>query len=229
MENIYFRNKNAVAIIRVSSVRQNDGISHQVQEQRIREYCEQSDLLLVKVFVLTESAKDSASRIKYHEAMSFIRKHKHGNVLFYAPDREARNYEDLTENEARVKNGELSIHYVTDRKIIHRDSSDSDFLNRDINGVMNRHYSRNLSTRVSDAMYAKAQTGWFPNSRPPLGYVCKKAVDADTGRIKNRGGTIIPDPNIRNQKIVLREFELRAQGMAYEKIKETILAVLLSS
>lgn len=224
MDNIFYRNKNAIAILRVSSGRQNDGISHLVQEQKNRSYCEENGLNLVKIFVLTESAKESENRTKYHEAMNFIRKHKHGNVLFYSQDRESRNLKDLSENEKRVLAGEFTIHYVSDRKIIHKDSPDSDFLTRDFNGVIARHYSRNLSTRVCDAMGAKAKTGWFPNSRPPLGYVCKKAVDPTTGRIKNRGGTIDLDPNIKNRQIVLREFELRAKGYAYDKIREIIMS-----
>lgn len=224
MEKIYYRNKSAVAILRVSSGRQKDGISHDVQEQKILEYCKDKELSLAKIFILTESAKNSEDRKKYHEAMSFIKKQKHGNVLFYMSDREARNLTDLEENEKRVLSGEVTIHYVSDRKIIHRDSPGADFLTRDFNGVMNRNYSRTLSTRVCEAMEAKAETGWFPNSRPPLGYVCKKAVDTETGRIKNRGGTIALDSNIKNRQIVLREFELRAKGYAYEKIRETILA-----
>lgn len=221
---IVYRNKNAVAILRVSSGRQKDGISHDVQEQKCREYCEENGLNLIKVFVLIESAKRSEDRKKYHEAMSFIKKQKHGNLLFYMQDRESRNLKDLSENEEYVMDGLFNIHYVSDRKIIHQDSADSDFLTRDFNGVIARHYSRNLSTRVAEAMTAKAEMGWWPNSRPPLGYVCEKARDNETGRIKNRGGTIAIDPNEENKKIVLREFELRANGFSYEQIKKAILA-----
>lgn len=41
MEAINYKNKNAVAILRVSSGRQKDGISHSLQEQKSREYCEE--------------------------------------------------------------------------------------------------------------------------------------------------------------------------------------------
>ncbi|USN48081.1 MAG: recombinase family protein [Pseudobdellovibrionaceae bacterium] len=223
METINYKNKNAVAILRVSSGRQKDGISHEVQETKCREYCEEKGFKLIKVFVITESAKRSESRKQYHEAMAFIKKQKHGNVLFYMQDREARNLKDVAENEECVLDGLFNIHYVSDRKIIHQDSPDADFLTRDFNAVMARHYSRNLTTRVSEAMTAKAETGWWPNSRPPLGYICQKAIDPLTGRVKNRGGTIAVDPNINNRKIVLREYELRSKGLSYEKIRETIL------
>jgi hypothetical protein len=224
MSAIIYRNKNAVAILRVSSGRQKDGISHEVQEKKIKEYCKEKELALVKVFVLTESAKNTEDRKKYHDAMTFVKKHKHGNVLFYMQDREARNLTDLEENEKRVRNGEITLHYVSDRKIIHRDSPDADFLTRDFNGVMARNYVRHLSTRVIEAMEAKALTGWYPSSHPPLGYICEKARDEETGRIKNRGGTVALDPIENNRRIVLREFELRAKGFAYDRIRETIIA-----
>jgi hypothetical protein len=96
MENIIYRNKNAVAILRVSSTKQTDGgISHQVQEERCREYCEKMGLILVEQFVITESAKDSQERTKYHNAMDFVKKRKIGNVVFYMADREGRNLTDI--------------------------------------------------------------------------------------------------------------------------------------
>lgn len=223
MSEIIYRNKNAVAILRVSSRRQKDGISHAVQEERIREYCKENRLSLKEAFTITESAKNSEDRTHYHEAMEFVRKHKHGNVLFYMQDRESRNFTDLEANEKAVLNGEFNIHYVADRKIIHRDSPESDFLTRDFGGIMARGYIRTLRNRVNDAMARKAETGWYPSNNPPLGYVCQKAVDPETGRIKNRGGTIALDPNVNNRRIVLREFELRAEGISYEKIRQTLI------
>lgn len=81
MNEIYYRNKNAVAILRVSSVKQTDGgISHQVQESKCREYAEELGLSLVNVFTFAESAKDSQDRKKYNEAMTYVKKKKVGNV-----------------------------------------------------------------------------------------------------------------------------------------------------
>lgn len=224
MEEIYYKNKNAVAILRVSSRKQNDGISHEVQEKKCREYCEEQKLNLIKFFIFTESAKRSEDRKKYHEAMAFIKKNKHFNVIFYAQDRETRNLRDLTDNEEDVLDGVFNIHYVTNRKILHQDSPDSDFFSRDINGAVARHHCRDLRTKVKDAMEVKAESGWFPSGVPPLGYVCIKSINEETGRIRKRGGTIGVDPNEINIKIVRREFELRANGLSYEEIRKTVLA-----
>ena len=222
MKNITYKNKKAVAILRVSSFKQKDGLSHDVQAEAVKRYAEEEKLQLVKIYTIAESAKKSADRRKYREAMDYVADENIGNVLFYLQDRESRNLTDLEENEESIKNGDFNIHYVRDRKILHRESPDSDFLNRAINGVLAREYVRTLTTRVVDAMDRKAETGWYPSNQVPLGYVCQKAIDPETGRIKNRGGTIGLDPLEKNQKIVLREFELRAQGYSFEKICETI-------
>lgn len=217
-------NNKAVAILRVSSRRQADGISHDVQEQLIRDYCKDNGFSIEKVFKIVESAKDSEDRVKYHEAMTWIAKNKIGNVLFYVPDREARNLTDLEENARKVMKGQFNIHYVQERKVLHQNSPDSDFLTRDFQGIMAANFIRILRIRVNDAMKRKAESGWFPSNHPPLGYVCQKLVDPETGRTKSRGGIIAIDPIEKNRKWVLREFELRAQGLSYEDIRLKIMA-----
>jgi site-specific DNA recombinase len=195
-----------------------------VQEQRTKEYCEEMGLKLVNTFVITESAKKSQDRVKYHEAMEFVKTNKYGNIIFYMPDRESRNMTDIEENQESVLNGEFNIHYVSERKILHRDSSTTDFMSREFSGLMARDFIRVLRKRITDAMARKAEMGWWPSNHPALGYVCVKNIDPETGKTKSRGTTIGLDPNENNRKIVLLEFELRANGLSYEKIRETVLA-----
>jgi site-specific DNA recombinase len=222
-EQIIYPNKQAAAIIRVSDSNQKDGYSLSVQLAEIEGYCEQNGLNLVKTFKIVESAKDSKDRKQYQQAMSFILKNKIGNVLFYLFDREARNLTDLETNEEYVQKGLFIIHYVKDRQIFHSGSSDSEILTRNIFGTMAKQYSRVLSTRVNDGMTKKAESGWCPISVPPLGYVNDK-IDPETGKIKKRGGIIVPDPNEHIRRVVLREFELRADGLSYENIRKQIIS-----
>lgn len=223
-KNIQYLNKNAIAIIRLSSGRQADGLSLDVQSDEIKAYCKRLGLKLLEEFSIIESAKDSKKRFKYKDAIRFAEKNKIGNIVFYMADREARNLTDLETNEAKVLKGIFNLHYAKENYIFHRESSDSDMLTRGFTGLINKQYSKNLSTKVNDGMKKKAETGWFPSNHPPLGYVCQKAVDSDTGRIKNRGGIIVLDPIESNKKIVIREFELRANGLSFERIRETIIS-----
>lgn len=222
--NIFYKNKNAVAIIRISSRRQADGLSPDVQLGEVENYCKRIGLILVKEFRIIESAKDSKSRVKYNEAIHYVEKNKIGNIIFYMFDREARNFTDLELNEEKVLKGIFNIHYVKEGTVLHKNSSEAEFLTRSFSGIINKQYSKTLSTKVNDGMKKKAESGWYPSNTPPLGYVCQKAVDPETGRIKNRGGIIGLDPNENNRKIVLREFELRAKGLSFDKIREQVIA-----
>ncbi len=223
---IPYINKKAVAILRVSSGKQEDNFSHGVQLKYANQYCAKDcggqKLDLVQVFTITESAKESSDRVKYMEAMRYIAKHKIGNVIFYMQDREARNLTDLEENERKVMRGDFILHYSYDRKCLHKKSPESDFITRAFSGIMARSFIRVHTGRVVEGMKAKAETGWYPGNHPPLGYICKKLVDAETGQTKNRGGTIALSPDKRKQAIVLREFELRAKGHSLEDIRAQI-------
>lgn len=222
MNNYFTANKNAIAILRVSSLKQEDGYSHALQEQEIRSYCVAEKLNLVRVERITESAKNSQDRKQYHAAINHALKNGIANILFYQGDRESRNFTDLEENEGYVRSGAFTIHYTRDRFVLHKFSPDSDFLQREVSGMINRQYSRGLSTKVKDAFMHKAEMGWYPSNHPPLGYVTVPVLD-ENGRIKKRGTTIGVDPNLANQKWVLREFELRANGLSLDSIRRQVI------
>jgi DNA invertase Pin-like site-specific DNA recombinase len=214
----------AIAILRVSSHRQRDGVSHEAQEKEIRDYCTFNGLNLVRVVKLIESAFDSDERKKFDAAMTGAFKAHIRHVLFYMYDRESRNLTHAERNEKLVKAGIFVIHYVRDRKVLHQGSSDSDFFIRDISAATNKHYSRSLSTKINDSMVQKAENGWYPSNRPPLGYTTKREND-ENGRELRRGlAYVIPDPDTRKVKWVQMEFELRARGLSYETIRKTVIA-----
>jgi predicted site-specific integrase-resolvase len=213
-------NNKAIAIVRVSSAKQKDGISHNTQEQAIQNYCIENNLKIEKIFKIVESASKSKRRTKYSEAIKDAVKNKIGNVLFYMHDRETRNLTDLEENEDYICNGVFAIHYVREKIILNQESSSSEFFMRDINGVMNKNAIRNLKTKVNDAMTMKAELGWYPSNNVPLGYM--NTNENEFGQKVRRGGIIRPDDNLNNRKVALREFELRAQGLSFEAIRDQI-------
>lgn len=216
-------NKRGLGIVRVSSRRQEGNISHETQEAEIRAYCDRLGIRLEAVLRIVESAKDSDARKKYAEAIARALTDDVRHVLFYMYDREARNMTDSERNEKLVKAGLLCIHYVREMKVLHKDSSDSDFFIRDVQAVTNKHFSRNLSSKVNDAMRQKAETGWYPSNQLPLGYALQRAKD-EHGREMKRGAIVVRDPNERRVRQVVREFELRAEGQTFEQIRESIIA-----
>ncbi|MGK5089534.1 recombinase family protein [Bdellovibrionota bacterium FG-2] len=217
------KNNRAIGILRVSSNRQKDNTSHDVQRHEVQEYCQFNGLELTKVFEIVESAKDFEDRKKYRSAMLFAAEKGIQHVLFYMFDREARNLTDNEENEKLVRLGQIVLHYVRERKILHKESPDSDFLMRDFHAIQNKNYSRALSVKVNDSMKRKAEEGWYPSNRPPLGYICKALLNEE-GRERRRGKIIVPDPNMQKREQVIREFELRATGLSFEEIRKRVIA-----
>lgn len=137
-------------------------------------------------------------------------------------DRESRNFTDMEMNEEYVRDGLLNIHYAKEGKVYNKNTPDIDYLFRDMSAVQNKQFSRALSTKVNDAMRTKAREGCFPGNKPPLGYVHEKLKNED-GSDRKRGTRISPDPDNTNIQIVIREYQLRSQGLSYKEIRKKIL------
>jgi DNA invertase Pin-like site-specific DNA recombinase len=211
------RNRKALAIFRVSSNKQQqDGASHEVQEAEIRAYCERTGLHLTEVRAIVESAKDSDNRKKFKAALDHALTHDIRHVVFYLQDRESRNLTDTEWLEKLVRGDLLVLHYAHDRKVLHQKSSNSEFMMRNVSAVFATQFSWVLKERVEDAMLKKAESGWFPNSQPPLGYKTK--------RIEDGSAIIVRDPNEAIVRWVQREFELRAKGYSYHRIRDQIVS-----
>lgn len=215
-------NNFAIAIIRISSKRQEGNTSHEMQEKEIREYCGRNRIVLKEVFKIVESAKDSDLRKQYGIAIEHALSNQIRHLMFYIADREGRNLTDIERNEKHVRSDRLCIHYVRDNKVIHKDTPDSEFLMRDVQASFNKNFSRALSTKVSDAMREKAEQGWYPSNQLPLGYAVL-AVKDESGRELKRGRTVGIDPDEKKVKQVQREFQLRAIGYTYEAIRAKIV------
>ena len=182
-----------------------------------------NSLKLARTFEIAESAKDSESRKGYQKAMSWALNNKVRHILFYMGDREARNLTDNEQNEKLVKADKIVLHYVRERRVLHKYSPEADFTARDYQAVGNKDFSRRLSTKVVDAQLEKAKQGWWPNNHLPLGYAHQRLRD-DNGVELKRGTIVVPDPNDHKVRQVQREFELRAEGHSLDSIRKKILA-----
>lgn len=210
-------NRTGLAILRVSTRKQLQGVSHDVQEAEIRAYCDRHGIELAHVVPIAESAKDSDNRKRYTEAVNRALADNIGHILFYMHDREARNLTDCERNEKLVLSGLVVLHYVRDQKVLHAGSPETDFLMRDFQAVQNKHFSRVNRAKVIDAMRAKAEAGWYPSNWPPLGYAI--------GRVPGvRYQVPVRDPDERKVRQINLEFQLRAEGLSYAAIRERVIS-----
>lgn len=216
-------NTKAIAILRVSSLRQKDGISHETQEKEIREYAKEHGYDIKQVAAIIESAKDHESREKFNAWIKWALTNGVRHIIWYMADREVRNFTDLERMEKLIRQDSIEVHYVRERKHLHSKSPDSDFSMREIEAWRDKQLSRTIATKMSDAMLTKAQSGWYPGNWPPLGYKHQK-LKGDDGKELKRGSVIVIDSNEKAVKQVTREFELRAEGLSFQEIRNKIVS-----
>ena len=219
------KNKKSMMVVRVSSKGQENNYSHAQQSNDGKEYAKQHNLELVEVVAIVESAKDSDLRFKYHAAIEKALKNDIRHILFLKFDRESRNLTDNEKNESLVMAGKIVIHYIQDRIILYDESPTSDFYMRDMQAANSKQWVREHKVKIARGMATKAESGWLPLARPPLGYINEK-LRTEAGFEKRRGSIVIPDTRISNIKIVQREFQLRASNPtpSLKAIRDQIIA-----
>lgn len=161
--------------MRVSTDQQAEhGYSLEAQDRVLKDYAEGHDLKIAASFVESESAFTSGKRPEFARMCEALRTRSDVNaVLVYKLDRLARNMTDfalLTEDLG------ATLISMTEGEV-------SDAENQLLGGmhaVFARHYSQQLSQRVSLGLKTKAQKGLWP-TYAPTGYV-------------NSGEGIEPDP-----------------------------------
>jgi site-specific DNA recombinase len=216
------QNKKAIAFLRVSTGRQTEGVSIDVQRQQTHDYAAEKGLSLERVISLAESAKSSMDRQKYQNARRQALKEGFDVFLFYQTDREARNLTDYEENEDLARQGIIELHYVRDRKILNMSSPESDFTGRAYQAVHDKSVSRTISQKVRDAMRNKAESGDFPGNTPPVGYIHAPRYK-ENGTALKRNKRLVPNPDPQIQAWVKKEFELRAKGYSLDAIRRHCL------
>ncbi|MEW6777723.1 MAG: recombinase family protein [Bdellovibrionota bacterium] len=212
-------NKKAFGIVRVSSHKQGDGSSPDVQKAGIEFYAESLGLSLSGVAVIEESAKYSSTRKKYHEAIKTARKSGARHLVFWVWDRIARNYTDVEDLEQDIRRDVFVLHLANERRVLHCGSTPSEWLTAYLNALTSKQYSVELARRATESTVAKAQSGWAP-FKAPLGYRNVKPRTEDGG-FKDRGGTI--ELTSWGKRLVRRMGELRIQGFSFEKIAVALL------
>jgi site-specific DNA recombinase len=210
----------ALGVVRVSSKKQGDNNSPGVQREGIVAHAKAHGLHLVDVLVLEESAKRSEARVKFHAALARMKKDKVRHLVFWVWDRSTRNFTDYELLEDLIRRDEMVLHVAHDRSQLHASSEEGDWLKAEMNTLVAKTYSRQLSRRAKESQDAKARDGWYP-TRPPLGYRNVKLVGAN-GVVRDRGGTIELLP--AGRALIRRMYELRIAGKSLEAIGEAVVS-----
>lgn len=213
------RPKTMLGIVRVSTRKQGEGISPDVQEAGIREYGERNGYEVVEVVRIHESGKDSENRPQFQRAYGRLLAEGIGHLAFWVMDRVARNLTDFERIEREVRAGTFVFHVVKDRRVFDETTPIEDWLLTDVTASVSKHESRVRERRALEANRRKAENGDYPG-KAVFGYVNKRAMGED-GEVRRRGSWI--EPTEWGKQLIPRIYQLAASGLSFKLIAKQIV------
>lgn len=186
-------NKKYFAYIRVSTVKQGEGISLEAQREAITNYANQHGLSISQWFEEKETAAKKG-RPLFDEIIRSLKSGKADGVIMHKIDRSARNLRDWA-SVGELQDAGIDVHFAAESVDF---ASRGGRLTADIQAVIAADYIRNLREETLKGINGRLKQGLYP-FKAPIGYV-------DTG--KGKAKTICP---IRGPK-VMQLFECYATG-----------------
>lgn len=185
--------KRCFGYIRVSTLKQGDGVSLEAQQEAIQSFASRNQIIISKWFEETETAA-KRGRPVFNAMTTELRNGQADGVVFHKIDRSTRNHSDWARIGELADDG-VNIHFATESLDF---TSRGGRLTADIQAVIAADYIRNLREEAIKGMEGRLKQGLFPFGAP-FGYV-------DNGRGKSK--TIDPI----HGETVKRLFELYATG-----------------
>lgn len=163
----------AITLARVSTKEQEEeGYSVDAQTEFLEKYCISKNLEVIKKFKIAETASKPEMRREFTAILEYVIKNKINNIVVEKVDRLTRNSKSavivddwLAENESR------KLHLPKNSLILHKNSSSQDRFMWDIHIAVAKQYANNLREEVKKGVDEKLRQGWYPGSRPPVGYL----------------------------------------------------------
>lgn len=185
--------KKCFGYVRVSTVKQGEGVSLEAQREAIEQFAARSDITIVRWFEERVTAAKSGRPV-FTGMLRLLKRRRADGVVMHKIDRSARNFADWAKIGALSDAG-IDVHFA---------SESLDFRSRggrlaaDIQAVIAADYIRNLREETMKGINGRLRQGLYP-FKAPIGYV-------DNG--KGRPKTIDP----ARAPLVRQAFELYASG-----------------
>ncbi len=175
----------AILYVRVSSKEQEkEGYSLDAQEKLGREYAHRSNLEIVRLWKVSESAWKQ-ERKAFGQLIEYSKRHPEiEHIIFDITDRMTRNDFDKLKIYTLIKDYGKTIHFSRTNKTINRESGSDDEFMFDIEVAVAKKMSNDISRKAKMGMQEKAEQGEFP-SAAPIGYINNKqthSIEVDPDR-----------------------------------------------
>ena len=171
--------KYAVSFVRVSSKEQEDGFSLQAQKDRIKRYCANNNLEIIKSFDLVESST-KGKRPEFYRMLDFIKTQKECiAIVCDKVDRLQRTFMEYNVLYAMQMKERITLHFVSENLRLDAFSTPQDLMMYQFHIMIANAYINSFVANVkrsTDKMLEEGKYGFLA----PLGYLnTKKAKNND--------------------------------------------------
>jgi site-specific DNA recombinase len=162
-----------IGYIRVSTPRQGEGVSLEVQSDAISTYAERNNLN-VGLWLDEKETAGKRGRPVFNQAMKLLGQRRYRGIILHKLDRGARNLKDWSDIGELVDQG-IEVHFVNESLDL---QTRGGRLSADIQAVVAADFIRNQKEETRKGLYGRLKQGLYP-WRAPLGY-----ADNGKGRVK---------------------------------------------
>ena len=182
---------------RVSSKKQERGLSLSAQEKLLKNWAMQNNYLLVEPFIEVHSAK-SEGRPVFNRMIKSALEEQIKHIAVEKTDRLQRSKEDEIFIEKLTKENDFIFHLIQEGRALSKDGTATDELLSDVQGMVARHELRVLKERVEKGLQEKLDRNELP-CQAPIGY-------KNIARTRTNGGKCVTDENFNKVKKFLLIF-----------------------
>lgn len=163
----------AITLARVSSKEQEDeGYSVDAQTLYLEKYCDNKSLTVLKAFKIAETASKPEMRKEFQQMLDYLEQHNIKHLVVEKVDRLTRNSKSaVTIDDWLDSDADRQLHLPKNGLILHKGSTSQDRFMWDIYVAVAKQYANNLREEVKKGVMEKLRQGWYPGTRPPVGYV----------------------------------------------------------
>ncbi len=185
--------KHCFGYVRVSTVKQGDGVSLAAQREAIMAFASRSNIEIIKWFEEKETAAKRGRPI-FNQMMKELRQGKAHGLVIHKIDRSARNFADWAKI-GDLQDAGIDIHFATESLDFR---SRGGRLTADIQAVIAADYIRNLREETIKGINGRLKQGLYPFGAP-IGYL-------------NNGGGKVKTLDPVRAPFIRTAFELYASG-----------------
>jgi site-specific DNA recombinase len=157
--------KECFGYVRVSTVKQGDGVSLEAQRDAILSFASRQNITITQWFEEKETAAKRGRPI-FNKMVAELRRGKACGLVVHKIDRSARNFSDWAKI-GDLQDAGVDIHFATESLDF---SSRGGRLTADIQAVIAADYVRNLREETIKGITARLKQGLYP-FKAPIGYL----------------------------------------------------------